>query len=424
MKKLLLYASVLGMCSIAQAQTVPAYISTNGLQAWYPFSGNANNAFGTGKNGSVLGPVLTTDRFGTANSAYHFNGSTDHVTIDTTFFNVGWSNFTVSLWLNSDSLDNPNNVNNNSSLFNTIPHNGICLVYGWMSTYLYRYYANQYPGVGAWNILPGVQSHSIITSHVWRHYVAVKKDDTAYSFYLNGVLDSSYHSSLLAPTHYCKIVLGNTDSTVGDFGFWGKLDDYGIWNRALAGCEIRRLFNSSPFSYITVQPVNVTGAPAGTVHFTVTDTGTGNTHQWQENSGTGYVNLTNTGIYSGVTTATLNLTGITSTMNNYKYRCIVANTTACVDTSDFGKLNIWTTGVMNANSSAKVSIAPNPTTGEINIAGAGKVGIKFYNSVGQLVKEVSSADKVSIAELPAAIYLIKLFDERGELIYYDKVIKQ
>src|SRR4051812_21517064 len=87
--KLSLLVIALFLGSVATAQTVPAYISTNGLLGWYPFSGNANNAFGTGKNGTIMGPVLTTDRFGTANSAYHFDGNLDHIVIDTTCFNVG-----------------------------------------------------------------------------------------------------------------------------------------------------------------------------------------------------------------------------------------------------------------------------------------------------------------------------------------------
>ena len=37
---------------------------TEGLVAWYPFDGNANDASGHGWNGTVLGPTLDADRFG------------------------------------------------------------------------------------------------------------------------------------------------------------------------------------------------------------------------------------------------------------------------------------------------------------------------------------------------------------------------
>ena len=47
---------------------------TDGLVAYYPFDGNANDASGNGNHGVVHGATPTTDRFGNANSAYGFNG--------------------------------------------------------------------------------------------------------------------------------------------------------------------------------------------------------------------------------------------------------------------------------------------------------------------------------------------------------------
>ena len=46
----------------------------DGLVAYYPFNGNANDESGNGNNGTVNGATLTTDRFGNTNKAYSFNG--------------------------------------------------------------------------------------------------------------------------------------------------------------------------------------------------------------------------------------------------------------------------------------------------------------------------------------------------------------
>jgi len=46
-----------------------------GLVAYYPFDSNANDLSGNGNHGTVNGAVLTSDRLGNANSAYHFNTS-------------------------------------------------------------------------------------------------------------------------------------------------------------------------------------------------------------------------------------------------------------------------------------------------------------------------------------------------------------
>jgi len=46
----------------------------DGLVAYYPFNGNANDESGNGNNGTVYGATLTTDRFGNTNKAYSFDG--------------------------------------------------------------------------------------------------------------------------------------------------------------------------------------------------------------------------------------------------------------------------------------------------------------------------------------------------------------
>ncbi len=47
--------------------------------------------------------------------------------------------------------------------------------------------------------------------------------------------------------------------------------------------------------------------------------------QWQEDNGGGFTNLNNTGMYSGVTTGTLSLSGVNTAMNTYKYRAVITN---------------------------------------------------------------------------------------------------
>ena len=47
----------------------------NGLVAYYPFNGNANDESGNGNDGTVNGATLTTDRFGNTDQAYSFDGN-------------------------------------------------------------------------------------------------------------------------------------------------------------------------------------------------------------------------------------------------------------------------------------------------------------------------------------------------------------
>ncbi len=80
---------------------------------------------------------------------------------------------------------------------------------------------------------------------------------------------------------------------------------------------------------ITTQPGDQLEAiPLSTIDFTVeaasSGTGTDIIYQWQENSGSGFGNISNGGIYSGANLATLTLTGITTAMHNYQYRVLLS----------------------------------------------------------------------------------------------------
>ena len=78
---------------------------TTGLVAYYPFNGNANDASGNSNNGTVKGAQLTTDRNGKANSAYHFNGVSDHITLNpSATLSLGANGFTLSAWVNAEKL--------------------------------------------------------------------------------------------------------------------------------------------------------------------------------------------------------------------------------------------------------------------------------------------------------------------------------
>ena len=72
--------------------------ATSGLVAYYPFSGNANDASGNGYNLTVSGATLTTDRNGTANSAYLFNGSSSGMSASAgSAFSL--TSLTLSAWI-------------------------------------------------------------------------------------------------------------------------------------------------------------------------------------------------------------------------------------------------------------------------------------------------------------------------------------
>src|SRR5213593_1909039 len=72
---------------------------TNGLVAYYPFNGNANDESGNGNNGSVLGASLAPDRRGNPDSAYYFAGDGSHIRLaDKPWLHISDA-ITLTAWL-------------------------------------------------------------------------------------------------------------------------------------------------------------------------------------------------------------------------------------------------------------------------------------------------------------------------------------
>ncbi|MFN8242993.1 MAG: hypothetical protein U0X40_02965 [Ferruginibacter sp.] len=96
---------------------------------------------------------------------------------------------------------------------------------------------------------------------------------------------------------------------------------------------------------ITTQPTGaVTLCAAQNTSFSVSATGTALTFQWQlsTDGGTTWNNITNGGVYSGATTNTITLTGVTVAMNGYRYRCVIAGTCAPAANSNAAVLTVNT----------------------------------------------------------------------------------
>ncbi len=422
MKKILLLPFLALLFTSAFAQ-VPSYVATIDLICWYPFNSSAVNAANPGMlTGVITSAAPTTDRFGAANSAYWMDGDSANITLDSLFFDIGWPDYSISCWINSDTLDNPYNWNQAQTVINTIPHNGMAIYYNWGGVYgRHRVYAGSNPPGSGWDILAGLRVNTSAVTHAWKHFVLVKSGGLNYSFYVNGVLDTTFTTTTPAVSQYCKMVLGRSDPGVISEGFFGKIDDYGIWKRALTMCDIKKLYNASSYYYITSHPSSVAAGVGATITFSITDTGVGNTYQWQHNTGSGFTNLAAGAPYSGVTTPTLTITGVTSAMNGRKYRCVV-NGALCADTSNFATLSL-PNSLDNISGRGFITLQPNPTKDELFIAGISQPDIRIYNALGQLVRSADGANNVSVADLPRGLYLVKLIKD-GALSYTGKVIKE
>ncbi|MBL7684330.1 MAG: T9SS type A sorting domain-containing protein [Flavipsychrobacter sp.] len=105
---------------------------------------------------------------------------------------------------------------------------------------------------------------------------------------------------------------------------------------------------------VTSQPANKNICSGTNTSFNIAAKGTNVKYRWKVNSGSGWGNVPNSGIYSGVTSNTLKLTGATVAYNGYKYRCQVSGTCTPAVNSNVATLTVnpavvLTTPVMSPN---------------------------------------------------------------------------
>ena len=200
-----------------------------GLIAYYPFNGNANDESGQGKDGDVFGGAsLTTDRFGNANSAYLFNGTSSYININLPTINTAIdSNVTMSFWIKWDGKNDG------------LPF-GFESYDLWFSSGYFGFNTDQ-------SDLWGTGSKKL--ANHWSFVTAIfnNGDITKSSLYIDGV-KSKLTQKLGSPI--TKFV--STNARIGYyFGgcsfcyFGGSIDDVRIYNRALTGAEIVALYDQS-----------------------------------------------------------------------------------------------------------------------------------------------------------------------------------
>ena len=84
-------------------EIIPDEPINNGLIAFYPFNGNAQDESGNINHGDIDGAVLTTDRFGNPNSAYYFDGTDDRIILKTLDV-FKEDEFTITAWFNITNI--------------------------------------------------------------------------------------------------------------------------------------------------------------------------------------------------------------------------------------------------------------------------------------------------------------------------------
>jgi hypothetical protein len=193
----------------------------------YPFSGNTNDVSSYGNNGSNNGASLTTDRYGAANAAYSFNGSSNYMTDP--FIDNNPTSYTISIW------------------FNTTTTTGGALIgleNGSFSADRLLYMSNS--GQVYWGLKPGtVQTINTALSYNdgnW-HHVIVTVSSAGSTLYVDGTALATSTAMTAGNnldgywTMAYGLLSGWANAPSSDY-FLGKLDDIAVYHRVLASTEI------------------------------------------------------------------------------------------------------------------------------------------------------------------------------------------
>lgn len=195
----------------------------NGLIAYYPFSGNANDVTGNGNNGTNNGAILANDRFGNSNSAYLFDGSISYIDFGSPSDLAFTSNFTVTAWCNfSGGSQNPRIIS-----------------YGFDSGY--EILTDGTAGARSFHLncnSPGFSSPASYSQNVWYSVASVIQDGIGY-LYVNGVLVGS--GAINTPIYMAGLQIGRKSANTTDF-WGGSIDDVRIYNRALSSNDVAYLY--------------------------------------------------------------------------------------------------------------------------------------------------------------------------------------
>lgn len=199
----------------------------DGLVAYYPFDGNADDESGNGNDGTVNGAVLTEDRFGNADSAYEFDGVDDEIQIQAN--SILYVNddkiFSLSVWMKTTMTDYGKFFSNgDDSNFKNIYRLGIKKDTGQITATLKGNSAS----AGGYSV--NVESQNAFNDDVWHHAVLVAYETTM-DLYVDGVLEGSADISEvdMGSDQTNDFAIGS--DTDDEAFFDGVIDDVRVYDR-------------------------------------------------------------------------------------------------------------------------------------------------------------------------------------------------
>lgn len=213
----------------------------NGLVAYFPFNGNAEDESDLNNQCTVYNAKLTSDRYGREDKAYYLDGLNDKLEIthsNNLNFDGGVDSYSINIWVKSND---PTNGNAN---------------YGRLFSKWNEYLTDKYPFVLQYNsnscmglIYHGEQSNKSVVNYSnfwdnnWHMITFVVNNTNRYIYsYVDGNLqETSVNKATAGTTNSLNIIIGYC--WPNSVYYKGDIDDISVYNRALSQEEINLIYN-------------------------------------------------------------------------------------------------------------------------------------------------------------------------------------
>jgi hypothetical protein len=280
-------------------------------------------------------------------------------------------------------------------------------------------------------------NQNIVDTSLWNNFTIVydgtQLSNERVSVYKNGyfvqfVIVPNISSTL--GTEATRTYIGAACGPNGTQNAWaffnGKIDDLGVWNRALTPQEITDLYNGCQLA-VNTQPSSQQININNNAQFVVGSSDPNATYQWQTDLGVGFQNLNSVGLYSGTTTNTLTVSNVTLSNNNQQFRCIISSG-SCSDTSNVAVLTVNNNVGINETTQDNIfTVFPNPAQSIINVKADNKlIGdiYTIYDNTGRVVltgKINAQNTTIELGNLSGGIYLFIVGENMKQTF---KIIKE
>jgi len=224
----------------------PAFLK-DGLVAYYPFNGNANDVSGNGNNGLQINTLPTVDRFNNQSSAFAFNGKSSKVTVQNKIIDLSLDGYTINFWFSPYSLEqklNGTSQKGGSVLLNCSSGIGVGISFTSYTAPQNAYYAISGLDVSMKLGNPGAKKD--YATNQW-YMATLIKNGGEYTFFINSEIQDRQTTSKLS-TLKDGVIIG---SSFWNEYFEGAIDDVRVYNKALPDINVKALYD-----YESTPPVN------------------------------------------------------------------------------------------------------------------------------------------------------------------------